>query len=70
MSTALFRSAPALRAGLRARSIAPAASFASTSFVRTKATLPDLPCTLPTYSLYVHSPSKRCFMLTLAVFPP
>jgi Fe-Mn family superoxide dismutase len=43
MASALLRSTPALRAGLRARST-PLAAMATTSFVRTKATLPDLPC--------------------------
>ncbi|RSL58586.1 Superoxide dismutase [Mn], mitochondrial [Fusarium duplospermum] len=38
MSSALLRTTPALRAGLRAR----AAPLASMAFVRTKATLPDL----------------------------
>jgi superoxide dismutase, Fe-Mn family len=44
MASALLRSTPALRAGLRARST-PLAAMATTSFVRNKATLPDLPCT-------------------------
>ncbi|KAF4973259.1 hypothetical protein FSARC_414 [Fusarium sarcochroum] len=42
MASALLRSTPALRAGLRARST-PLAAMATTSFVRNKATLPDLP---------------------------
>ncbi|KAF5528765.1 superoxide dismutase Fe-Mn family, partial [Fusarium mexicanum] len=46
MASALLRSTPALRAGLRARST-PLAAMATTSFVRNKATLPDLPCTTP-----------------------
>ncbi|KAM0334984.1 hypothetical protein ACHAQA_000018 [Verticillium albo-atrum] len=41
MSSALLRSTPALRAALRTRA-APAATLAGTSFVRGKATLPDL----------------------------
>lgn len=44
MSSTLLRTAPALRAALRSRAAAPAAVMASTSFVRGKATLPDLPC--------------------------
>lgn len=51
MSSALLRTAPALRAGLRARAAKPAAAMASTSFVRGKATLPDLPCELKTPNL-------------------
>lgn len=44
MSTTLLRTVPALRGALRAfRAIKPAAAIASTSFVRGKATLPDLP---------------------------
>jgi len=44
MSTTLLRSAaPALRGALRAGAMKPAAAMASTSFVRGKATLPDLP---------------------------
>jgi Fe-Mn family superoxide dismutase len=45
MSSKLFRAAPALRAALRTNA-APrmAGGIASTSFVRNKATLPDLPC--------------------------
>ncbi|KAL7624691.1 Superoxide dismutase [Mn], mitochondrial [Parahypoxylon ruwenzoriense] len=43
MATALFRTAPTMRAALRASSVKPAvAALASTSFVRGKATLPDL----------------------------
>ncbi|KAI1476534.1 manganese and iron superoxide dismutase [Daldinia eschscholtzii] len=43
MATALFRTAPAVRAALRASSMKPGvAALASTSFVRGKATLPDL----------------------------
>ncbi|OAA69965.1 manganese superoxide dismutase [Akanthomyces lecanii RCEF 1005] len=42
MASALLRTTPAVRAGLRAAS-KPAAAMASTSFVRGKATLPDLP---------------------------
>jgi len=50
MSSALLRTTPALRAGLRARAAAkPIAAMASTSFVRGKATLPDLPCESPPY---------------------
>ncbi|KAG7111230.1 hypothetical protein HYQ44_009425 [Verticillium longisporum] len=41
MSSTLLRSTPALRAALRTRA-APAASLAGASFVRGKATLPDL----------------------------
>lgn len=44
MSSALLRTTPALRAGLRARVAKPAIAAASTSFVRGKATLPDLAC--------------------------
>uniref|UniRef100_A0A8H7TTB8 superoxide dismutase n=1 Tax=Bionectria ochroleuca TaxID=29856 RepID=A0A8H7TTB8_BIOOC len=40
--SALFRTAPALRAGLRASAAKPIAAMASTTFVRGKATLPDL----------------------------
>merc|ERR1712000_608138 len=43
MATSLFRTAPALRAGIRASAAKPMAGMASTSFVRGKATLPDLP---------------------------
>ncbi|TFB01470.1 Superoxide dismutase [Mn] [Trichoderma ghanense] len=43
MASSLLRTAPALRAGLRARAAKPLAAMASTSFVRGKATLPDLP---------------------------
>ena len=43
MSSTLLRTAPALRSALRATAIKPAAAMASTSFVRGKATLPDLP---------------------------
>lgn len=43
MASTLLRTTPALRAGLRASAMKPAA-MASTSFVRGKATLPDLPC--------------------------
>ncbi|KAI1272106.1 iron/manganese superoxide dismutase domain-containing protein [Xylaria sp. FL0933] len=44
MATTLFRTAPSVRAALRAGSVKPAAAaLASTSFVRGKATLPDLP---------------------------
>jgi Fe-Mn family superoxide dismutase len=50
MASALLRSTPALRAGLRARST-PLAAMATTSFVRTKATLPDLPCKAHQYAL-------------------
>lgn len=46
MATSLFRTAPALRAGLRASTAKPIAGMASTTFVRGKATLPDLPCKL------------------------
>ncbi|KAI1401271.1 manganese and iron superoxide dismutase [Hypoxylon fuscum] len=43
MATTLFRTAPAARAALRASSVKPGvAAMASTSFVRGKATLPDL----------------------------
>ncbi|SPO05351.1 probable superoxide dismutase (Mn) precursor [Cephalotrichum gorgonifer] len=41
MSSTLLRTAPALRAAMRAGASRPA-TFATTSFVRTKATLPDL----------------------------
>lgn len=44
MSPTLLRSAPALRAGLRAAAARPAAAAFGTTFVRGKATLPDLPC--------------------------
>lgn len=43
MSATLFRTSTALRAGLRARAAAPMAGMATT-FVRGKATLPDLSC--------------------------
>ncbi|TRX91039.1 hypothetical protein FHL15_008021 [Xylaria flabelliformis] len=44
MATTLLRTAPSARAALRASSVKPAAAaLASTSFVRGKATLPDLP---------------------------
>lgn len=46
MSATLFRSTPAIRSALRAGASKRAAGVASTSFVRGKATLPDLPCTL------------------------
>lgn len=46
MATALFRTAPTVRAALRASSVKPAvAALASTTFTRGKATLPDLSCT-------------------------
>lgn len=44
MSTTLLRTSTAARAALRASSSKRAASMASTSFIRGKATLPDLPC--------------------------
>ena len=44
MASTLLRSSPAVRAGLRAATTKPMAAMASTSFVRGKATLPDLPC--------------------------
>jgi superoxide dismutase, Fe-Mn family len=44
MSATLFRTSGAARAALRAGASKRAASIASTSFVRGKATLPDLPC--------------------------
>lgn len=47
MASSLLRTTPALRAGLRARAAKPLAAMASTSFVRGKATLPDLPCKPP-----------------------
>ncbi|KAI0454207.1 iron/manganese superoxide dismutase domain-containing protein [Xylaria acuta] len=43
MATTLLRTAPSARAALRASSVKPAAALVSTSFVRGKATLPDLP---------------------------
>ncbi|KAI0161598.1 iron/manganese superoxide dismutase domain-containing protein [Xylariaceae sp. FL1272] len=44
MATTVFRAAPSARAALRASSVKPAvAALAGTSFVRGKATLPDLP---------------------------
>ncbi|RAL68234.1 hypothetical protein DID88_008937 [Monilinia fructigena] len=43
MSTTLLRTSTAARSALRASSSKRAASMASTSFVRGKATLPDLP---------------------------
>jgi len=43
MSTTLFRTRPAVRSALRAGASKKAATIASTSFVRGKATLPDLP---------------------------
>ena len=46
MSATLLRTAPALRAATRANAVkSAAAAFSTTSPVRTKATLPDLPCT-------------------------
>ncbi|KAL8369978.1 hypothetical protein RB595_000372 [Gaeumannomyces hyphopodioides] len=42
MASTLLRTSPALRGALRSRAIRPAAAMASTSFVRGKATLPDL----------------------------
>ena len=48
MATSLFRTAPTVRAALRAGSVKPrVASLAGTSFVRGKATLPDLSCKRP-----------------------
>lgn len=44
MSATLFRSSTAARAALRAGAARKVAGIASTSFVRGKATLPDLPC--------------------------
>lgn len=48
MSSALLRTTPALRGALRAGqasgALRPAVAAASTSFVRGKATLPDLQC--------------------------
>ncbi|KAK1765389.1 Manganese/iron superoxide dismutase [Phialemonium atrogriseum] len=43
MSATLLRTVPALRGALRAGAMKPAAALASTSFIRGKATLPDLP---------------------------
>ncbi|RKU46989.1 hypothetical protein DL546_007587 [Coniochaeta pulveracea] len=43
MSATLMRTVPALRGALRSGVAKPAAALASTSFVRGKATLPDLP---------------------------
>jgi len=43
MSTTLLRSSPALRSALKAGAAKRASTIASTSFVRGKATLPDLP---------------------------
>ncbi|KAL0934594.1 mn superoxide dismutase [Colletotrichum truncatum] len=43
MSSTLLRTVPALRTALRAGAAKPAAAMASTSFVRGKATLPDIP---------------------------
>ncbi len=57
MSSTLLRTVPALRGALRA-SGAPkaAAALASTTFVRGKATLPDLSCK----SIYSHSRRRTC----------
>jgi Fe-Mn family superoxide dismutase len=45
MSSTLLRTTPALRAALGASgAVKRAGALASTSFVRGKATLPDLPC--------------------------
>ncbi len=44
MSSTLLRTVPALRGALRAGAVRPAASMAGMTFVRGKATLPDLPC--------------------------
>ncbi len=52
MSTTLLRSSTAARSALRAGAGKRAASMASTSFVRGKATLPDLPCMLCTHCCY------------------
>ncbi|PKS13112.1 hypothetical protein jhhlp_000454 [Lomentospora prolificans] len=43
MSSSLLRTTPALRAALRTGAARPVAALAGTSFVRGKATLPDLP---------------------------
>lgn len=51
MSATLFRSSPAIRSALRAGASNRAAGVASTSFVRGKATLPDLQCKLEPSSL-------------------
>lgn len=44
MSATLFRTSAAARSALRLGVSKRAAAIASTSFVRGKATLPDLPC--------------------------
>ena len=44
MSSTLLRTVPAVRGALRAAAVRPAASMASMTFVRGKATLPDLSC--------------------------
>jgi Fe-Mn family superoxide dismutase len=46
MSATLFRSSPAVRSALKAGASKRAAGVASTTFVRGKATLPDLQCKL------------------------
>ncbi|KAK4175207.1 Manganese/iron superoxide dismutase [Triangularia setosa] len=56
MSSALLRTVPALRGALRASgAIKPAAALASTSFVRGKATLPDLPYDYNALEPYISS---------------
>lgn len=65
MASALLRTTPAVRAGLRAGLRAaskPAAAMASTSFVRGKATLPDLPCKRP-------STAQPAFPIGISVNP-
>lgn len=51
MSATLLRTTPVVRSALRAGASKRAASVAATSFVRGKATLPDLPCKS---ILYIH----------------
>lgn len=58
MSATLLRTAPALRAGLRARAAAPMAGMATT-FARGKATLPDLPCETPRARAIDRIPSRK-----------
>ncbi|KAK0663398.1 Manganese/iron superoxide dismutase [Cercophora samala] len=56
MSSTLLRTVPALRGALRASgAVKPAAALASTSFVRGKATLPDLPYDYNALEPYISS---------------
>ncbi|KAK3937782.1 superoxide dismutase [Mn], mitochondrial [Diplogelasinospora grovesii] len=53
MSSTLMRTVPALRAAARASAAKPAAAAMGTSFVRGKATLPDLPYDYPALEPYI-----------------